>query len=350
MSATLTTAVIGTGAISQEHLDFLSRERVSHIVGVCDLSRASARYAASRFPDARAFTNHHEMLDTLRPDVVHVLTPPQTHAAICRDCLEAGAHVFVEKPVALTYEDFQKLWTTAERYDRRLIEDHNYRFNTPVQTLEQLVAEGQLGEVREVEVRMALALHRGNRYNDPHLPHPSHQLPAGVIHEFLPHLAYLALRFLPRVDRVVAAWRNESGNPAFQYDDLDALVFSSNIHARLRFSCHTQPDCFTVTLRGTEGWAQADLFHPCVQTSWTCKAGPFSPLLNQMLGGAVLLSAGVANLRRKILQETPYEGMHRLLRMTYECLHRGEEPPITFDDMDRTSRLIDSLLDEANRL
>src|SRR5690606_20316135 len=112
------------------------------------------------------------------------------------------------------------------RRGRRLIENHNYRFNRPWLAIERAVASGQLGDVREVEVRLCLPLRGpGGRYADANLPHPSHRLPAGVLHEFITHLCYLALRFVPEpIDHVRAVWSNHGGGPLFRYDDLDAIV------------------------------------------------------------------------------------------------------------------------------
>src|SRR5690242_17543853 len=129
---TLRAAVIGTGKISEEHLRFLSSEAGVKLVGVCDLSSALAKFSASRFASAHAFTDAAQMLETANPDVVHVCTPAQTHVKIVSQCLEAGCHVIVEKPIALNNADFRKLWDLAQQRDRCLVEDHNYRFNEGV--------------------------------------------------------------------------------------------------------------------------------------------------------------------------------------------------------------------------
>src|SRR4051812_43227387 len=232
----LKAAVIGTGKISEEHLRYLSADPGVDLVGVCDLSPSLARYAATRFKAAAAFSDSAAMLRDARPDVVHVLTPPHTHAALVTDALNAGAHVVVEKPVAPTNAQFRDLWRLAESRGRRIVEDHNYRFNEPVLAIEKLLRNGRLGDVREVDVRMALPIRKaGGRYADASLPHPSHNLPAGVIHEFITPLCYLALRFLPSWDRVAAAWSKHGDEPLFKYDDLDALVIGGPVHARIRF-------------------------------------------------------------------------------------------------------------------
>jgi predicted dehydrogenase len=350
----LRAAVIGTGKISEEHLRFLAADSRVELAAVCDLSPSLAKYAATRFKAAAAFSDSVRMLREAGPDVVHVLTPPHTHSALVGDALNAGAHVVVEKPVAPTNAKFRELWDLAQLKGRRIIEDHNYRFNEPILAIERLVAEGELGEVREVDVRMALPIRKaGGRYADQNLPHPSHNLPAGVIHEFITHLCYLALRFLPsgEAERVAAAWSKHGPEPLFKYDDLDALVVSGPVHARIRFTSHCGPDCFTVTVRGTRGWAETDLFQPHLRVVVPRKGGPqLSPLVNQLLNGANLMSASVRGFRNKVMQKTPYEGLRTFLDKTYAALRGDKEPPVTYDDMDRASRLVDALLEDQARM
>jgi predicted dehydrogenase len=355
MATVLKSAVIGTGAISKEHLSFLEKSDRARLAGVCDLSPVAAQYALQRFHAEAAYTDYRKMLSEVQPDVVHILTPPQTHKPIATDCLEAGAHVICEKPITPTYDEFKELWLVAQANDRHLIEDQNYRFNEPILAIQNLIADGTLGNVEEVEIRMALPIRSGGPYADKNLPSPLHRLPAGVIHDFITHLCYLALCFLPddfsEFDRVSAAWSNHGGGDLFKYDDLDALVIGNSAHARIRFSCHTQPDCFAVTVRGSKGYAETDLFQPYLRCVVPRKAGKqLSPLVNHFANGWELMGASMTNFRRKLMQRTPYEGLHRLLDKTYEALLSGNQPPISFDDMARTSRLVEALLAEGNRI
>lgn len=349
-------AMIGTGTICEQHLLGLAGVPEARLVGVCDLSPAMGRYTAERFKADRYYTDHRAMLDEAKPDVVHVLTPPGSHKRLVADCVEAGAHVFCEKPVALAHGDFRAMWDHARSKDLRLVEDQNYRFNRPIRAIRGLVDAGALGEVREVEVRMALKIREeGSRYGDPNLRHPSHDLPAGVLHEFVTHLAYLMLHFAPHTDgvafdRVVAAWSNHGGGELFKYDDLDATVILGGVHGRLRFSANTAPEGFNVTVRGTEGYATCDLFQPHVLAFVPRRGGKqLSPIANLWLNGRELCRASVRNLRDKVMQRTPYEGLHELVRQTYAALRDGRPMPVTFADMDDASRLVDALLAEENR-
>src|SRR5205085_3129892 len=102
------------------------------LAGVCDLSRAMAESAAERFGVAAWFTDHRAMLDRIRPDVVHITTPPASHFRLAMDALTAGCHVIVEKPATAARAELDILLDSACRGRRVLVEDYNYFFNAPV--------------------------------------------------------------------------------------------------------------------------------------------------------------------------------------------------------------------------
>ncbi len=355
------TAVVGTGGISKEHLSFLSGRTATvspvdgrvAIVGVCDLSKVAADYAAGEFGAERSYTDVVEMLAQARPDVVHVLTPPQTHVALVTMCLEAGAHVICEKPIAPTSAELEQLLSVAEANGRHLMESHNYRFNRGVIDIKAAIDRGDLGAVREVEIRIALPVtDPAGRFGDPNLPSPIHQMPAGVIHDFTTHFTYLLLHLTGPVEftRIAAAWSNHSKNPLFRFDDLDALLVGEGpegpVHGRLRFDAGAAPDAFAVRVSGTRGWTETDLFQPYNRTVLPRSGGSqLSPIINHVVNGAGLMSEGFRNFGRKLLQQSSYEGLHRMLDETYLALAAGRPLPVSPDDMLAASRLVDRLLE-----
>jgi predicted dehydrogenase len=355
------TAVIGTGGISKEHLSFLSGRTATvspvdgrvAIVGVCDLSKVAADYAADEFGADRSYTDVVEMLAQARPDVVHVLTPPQTHVELVTVCLEAGAHVICEKPIAPTSAELEQLLSVAEANGRHLMESHNYRFNRGVIEIKAAIDRGDLGAVREVEIRIALPVtDPAGRFGDLNLPSPIHEMPAGVIHDFTTHFTYLLLHLTGPVEftRIAAAWSNHSKNPLFRFDDLDALLVGQGpegpVHGRLRFDAGAAPDAFAVRVSGTRGWTETDLFQPYNRTVLPRSGGSqLSPIINHVVNGAGLMSEGFRNFGRKLLQQSSYEGLHRMLDETYVALAAGRPLPVSTDEMLAASRLVDRLLE-----
>jgi hypothetical protein len=149
---------------------------------------------------------------------------------------------------------------------------------------------------------------------------------------------------------VRAAWSKHGAERLFCHDDLDALVIGGPVHGRIRFTSHALPETFAVVVRGTKGYAETDLFQPHLRVVRPRKGGEqLTPLLNHFANGAGLVRASVAGFRNKVMQKTPYEGLWTFLGRTYDALRHDEEPPVTYDDMDKASRLVDALLDEKNR-
>ena len=353
----LRAAVIGAGAISLEHLPFLQSSPLVDLVGVCDLSPVSARISARRYDAHAGYTDVGRMLSEASPEVVHVLTPPQTHRALVRQCLEAGTHVICEKPLTPTAEETRELLDLAAARNVRLIENHNYRFNDEIMAIQDLINAGELGAVSEVDIRMALQIRdEGGRFADENNPHPIHQMPAGVIHDFITHFSYLANLLSGSADwqRISAAWSNHGADELFRFDDLDAIMIGPNssgpVHARLRFSCRTAPDLFSVVVRGSEGQASTDLFHPFLEVLKPRPGGPqLTPIVNHIVNGTKLAGAGVRNFGQKLLQHGPYHGLVRFLNETYEALQTGDEPPVSAKDIMDAALLVDALLAEEAR-
>ena len=143
-----TAAVIGCGDVSVVHLRALADLAGVELVGVCDTDAARATATAQRY-GVPAYTDHRHLLAATRPDVVHVCTPHHQHTPVAIDCLEAGAAVLVEKPVAHTVAEAERLIAAAGRQPARKagICLQN-RYNTTSRVARALLESGELGAVQ----------------------------------------------------------------------------------------------------------------------------------------------------------------------------------------------------------
>ena len=137
--------VVGLGGIADAHLRKLRWIEDVHLVGVCDLSASLTEAVADRFGVAGAFTDTDRMLAETRPHAVHVLTPPQSHPQLASAALASGAHVLVEKPVAVTPEAYAGLREASRAAGRHLVEDLNYRFQRVTLQALEAVRSGAIG-------------------------------------------------------------------------------------------------------------------------------------------------------------------------------------------------------------
>lgn len=143
-------ALIGCGRISPNHIAaVLNNPDVLRIAAVCDTDEAHthallARFGLSGIP---VYTDHRALLEEVRPQLAAVATPSGTHAAIALDCVRAGCHTIVEKPVALSLADADALIAAAEQADVRLCACHQNRFNKSVQRIRRALEEGRFGRL-----------------------------------------------------------------------------------------------------------------------------------------------------------------------------------------------------------
>lgn len=341
----LRAAVIGCGAIAYEHLPFVAKSGAAVPVALCDRSRAMADAAGRHFGMAvPLYTDAEEMLAAERPDIVHILTPPQTHDPLVRAALAAGAHVVCEKPMTGSAAETAGLLEAAQKAGKVLVESRNLLFNDPVLALLELVRAGRLGEVRECEVLLTLDF-LGGPFGDTNLEGPGVVLPGGAVHDFLPHLVYLfqALTGVAEADRVLGEYSNRRGNARAGYDFCDVLLRAGPVRGRLRVATDVEPSAFRVILRGSAGSVETDLYNPFMRFEGEPHTGKTYPL-GQVRAGLSLARAGLGNLRNKIGQHGTTHGLPRMLAAVYAAIREHREPPITPAEMLATAQLTDQIL------
>ncbi len=143
-------AIIGCGNIAQRHALHIATRGV--LVAVCDIVSEKAEQLAATY-QCTAFTNVSDMLAAgLAIDVVAVCSPNGLHAAHAIEALEAGCHVLVEKPMAITTADCAAMIAAAAAAQKKLLCVKQNRYNPPVVAVKQLLTEGRLGQIYSVQL------------------------------------------------------------------------------------------------------------------------------------------------------------------------------------------------------
>ena len=125
-------------------------DELADLAWLCDLAPELRDRFAARYPRARVTSDFGELLSDPTVDAVVVATPVVTHFELARRALEAGKHVFVEKPMALHAAEAEELVALAEEQERVLMPGHLLLYHPGVKKLEELVVSGELGEIRYV--------------------------------------------------------------------------------------------------------------------------------------------------------------------------------------------------------
>ena len=93
-------AIVGCGYFSRFHRDAWRRAPDVQVIGICDADRGKAEAGAAEMADAEVFVDLERMLDTVRPDLLDIVTPPATHRAIVAAAGRRKVDVVCQKPVA----------------------------------------------------------------------------------------------------------------------------------------------------------------------------------------------------------------------------------------------------------
>lgn len=145
----------------------------SKVIAVSDRRPERLALVSSRYPTIKTFLNQDELIKDPAIDAVAIATPVSSHFDLALQVLSAGKHLLIEKPLASTSEQALRLVEEANRRTRVLMVDHTFNYTGAVRKIQQLVAEGELGEIyyfdsvrvnlglfqRDVNVMWDLAVH-----------------------------------------------------------------------------------------------------------------------------------------------------------------------------------------------
>ena len=138
-------AIVGCGKIADQHAEQIVVIPGCKIVGVCDREELMARQLRERRNVESHFIDVQELLEEARPDVVHITSPPRSHYPLGKLCLEAGCHVYIEKPFTVNLAEADDLVALAQRKNLKLTVGHNAQFSHAAIRMRQLVETGYLG-------------------------------------------------------------------------------------------------------------------------------------------------------------------------------------------------------------
>lgn len=148
MAADVRIGLIGTGAIAQvAHLPILRKTKGVQIAALADSDGAKARALAQRMGVDAWYTDIEEMLEFTKPDAVVICTPNHLHEIHTLSALAAGAHVIVERPIAMQSSGVIRVLKAAEKAKRNVLVAMNHRFRADVQIVHKFLRGGELGDV-----------------------------------------------------------------------------------------------------------------------------------------------------------------------------------------------------------
>jgi predicted dehydrogenase len=156
-------AVVGLGYWGPNLVRALHEVPSADPVAICDADSDRLRHIARRYPALRLTTEFDSLLDDREVDAVVLATPVASHYSLALAALEAGKHVFVEKPMAASSVEAEDLADLADRRGLTLMPGHTFLYSPPVNYVHQLITSGELGEIHFISTsRVNLGLHQSD--------------------------------------------------------------------------------------------------------------------------------------------------------------------------------------------
>jgi predicted dehydrogenase len=350
MSLGLRIGVVGCGAIGRTHLSALLELDDDMVIHVCDHDVGAAARLASDFglPPASVFSDVDSMLSAVDLDVIHVTTPPDSHYSVAVKALTAGAHVIVEKPMAMTTVETLALYDMADRCGRLLAVDHSVLLMPCVQQMTEVVRGGGLGEPISFDCYFGHAEKQGAiPYRDPF--HWAYRMPGGVLLNLITHPASLMCEVLGEPVEIRSTTLSRNVLP---HDVGDLLHVSATFGASLgSFTIsmgHGNADRVAV-LRLEGGTVTTDLSRQV--TTVRAHRGP-SNIIDKMVGGygigvahTVGMTQMLSQVATKKLRRDP--GLRNFVHQFYDAVLRDAPIPVDRANAISCARITDVALGEV---
>ncbi len=349
----LKVAIIGCGKIADGHVEQIRAIGRGEVVAVCDREPLMVEQLAVRMGIPGRYTDAQRMLQECRPDVVHIATPPESHVALATMALEAGCHVFVEKPFALTAPDAQVILDAASKAGKKVSVNYLYNFEPPGLELEQLLAKKALGEVVHLDTLYGYNL-QGDYglavMSDPH--HWVHRLPGRLFHNVLDHvLAKVVAHIGDDVEAQVLAFRRRpaSGDAVIDAlsDELRFMLRSGGTTVTGLISAHGRPVAHALRVVGTKDTVELDYTARTLvkAASWS-QPSALGRLFPAFVQARAFWRNGWRNVGLFRRHEYHYfQCMRVLLSRFYDAVEKNTADPIPPEHILRVCHVIDLLVE-----
>ncbi len=142
-------ALIGCGRISPNHIAAAKANQLD-IVGICDLDVENMKDKELKFElddTVHQYTDYIEMLQKEKPELVAIATESGKHAQVALNCMDYGCNLIIEKPIALSIEDADKIVEKAKELNLKVCACHQNRFNKSIQKIRQAVEKKRFGKM-----------------------------------------------------------------------------------------------------------------------------------------------------------------------------------------------------------
>ncbi len=248
-------AVIGAGAVANEHhIPAWRKIPGSAVTAVVDVNRTTAEKTCARWKIARCYTDLAEMINSEKPTIVDICTPPHTHLQAVDQALSGGCSAIIEKPVSMDLDDSDRIYAsylTHKNLGGKLGVVYNWLFQPQIQTMIGLIKDGRIGDILNVEIK---CLHASDEVMISNPNHWCHSLAGGRMGEVLIHPIYLLYKMMGDLKDPELKLTKRGPHSWVHYDELNAVYKTDRGFGNIYISFNSpRPEFPVISAYGTGG-------------------------------------------------------------------------------------------------
>jgi predicted dehydrogenase len=318
--------VLGCGSIGIRHIGHLLQ------LGIKDLEAADPDPAASQRARQQfgiAVSLDHQDALRKQPDIVLVCTPAHLHVPVAMDALEAGAHVFIEKPLSTSLDGVADLIERSRALGKTVQVGYNLRYHPAIKSIKHLVQSGNLGNILSAHAEFGLYLEKwwpGRDYRQSYMAHSGQ---GGGLLMDASHEIDSLLWFLGGVEQVAGFSGKLS---ALEIDGDDTLKVTMKMKSGAIASLHL--DCLQPTYTRMYSLIGED-----TRLTWDCPKGRADTSLGRLL----LFDRDSDRFKRVSMKGRPEDTYVEELRDFLRCVSTGQPPLVGLDEGIEVLRVIKSI-------
>jgi 2-alkyl-3-oxoalkanoate reductase len=350
----LKVGIAGCGTIFHYHRAFIESYPEATLCAIADKDEKALKKMSEMYGIRNCYTDIGEMIEKESTDVVHITTPPQTHAALAEAAIDRRNHVFIEKPMTLDHASAVKLYAMAETNDVRVCVDHNHLFDPWMLQAKDVLKDLNPDDITYVESYYGI---------NPNIPEIMgykkaneiswiYSLPGGLFHDFLTHPLYLMLEYTGRALQIETMARSNGSLFQDLSDELHIMVNGERAIGKLTISFSAKPFQHFVKIYHKKAIVTIDFNNmTMVAIRHTGLPGAVTKIATNIGTAKALTTQTVSNVYRFVTGKLkPYSGMRNIIHGFYDSIRHASEPPVSRDNALSVLEVMDDVWQKAGKI
>ncbi|MBU8880781.1 Gfo/Idh/MocA family oxidoreductase [Bacillus sp. FJAT-29790] len=327
-------AIVGCGFIAKKHAVAINNIQNARLIAICDKIESAMEPYVYQY-QATPYTDLTEMLKDSSIDVICICTPSSLRAALVEEVAATKKHIIVEKPIAMTLEETNRIIKAVEVNEIKISVVHPNRFRPVVQELKKIIDQGLLGKISHVSAKVNW--HRNQEYYNQAPWRGTKQQDGGVLMNQAIHTLDLLLWFMGKPKEIFSMKATRLRNIEAEDVSIGVIRFQSGALGTVEASTTVYPHNFeeSITIFGEKG---------------TVKIGGTNAIYFEHIQIEGMPEGEAERLKEKIKNDplgTP--GHQRIIEDLIEAINENKTPAVTDEDGKKVLELVLAFYESAEK-